>query len=165
MRATGAKKLKISKPYFQISVNFENPQNPSCMIWKSILKNLKNLNLEVAGGDLKARGPVYITFAFFWPKKGNNENKNAIGSMKSNRIFSYFGIVSIDMLNTLLMTHLPLSSEIWVAKVGFVALKNEGFGHMLVKACYCAKHAETPTSRRRQEWLRCVLPLLVPSSI
>ena len=25
------------------------------MIWKSILKNLKNLNLEVAGGDLKAR--------------------------------------------------------------------------------------------------------------
>ena len=50
MRATGAKKLKISKPYFQISINFENPQNPSCMIWKSILKNLKNLNLEVAGG-------------------------------------------------------------------------------------------------------------------
>ena len=56
MRATSAKKLKISKPYFQISVNFENPQNPSCMIWKSILKNLKNLNLEVAGGDLKGGG-------------------------------------------------------------------------------------------------------------
>ena len=28
------------------------------MIWKSILKNLKNLNLEVAGGDLKARGSI-----------------------------------------------------------------------------------------------------------
>ena len=26
------------------------------MIWKSILKNLKNLNLEVAGGDLKGGG-------------------------------------------------------------------------------------------------------------
>ena len=56
LRATGAKKMKISKPYFQISVNFENPQNPSCMIWKSILKNLKSLNLEVAGGDLKGGG-------------------------------------------------------------------------------------------------------------
>ena len=54
--APQVKKLKISKPYFQISVNFEKPQNPSCMIWKSILKNLKNLNLEVAGGDLKGGG-------------------------------------------------------------------------------------------------------------
>ena len=27
------------------------------MIWKSILKNLKNLNLEVAGGDLKDPTP------------------------------------------------------------------------------------------------------------
>ena len=50
-------KMKISKPYFQISINFEKPQNPSCMIWKSILKNLKNLNLEVAGGDLKDLSP------------------------------------------------------------------------------------------------------------
>ena len=49
--------MKISKPYFQISINFEKPQNPSCMIWKSILKNLKNLNLEVAGGDLKLENP------------------------------------------------------------------------------------------------------------
>ena len=41
------------------SIKFEKPQNPSCMIWKPILKNLKNLNLEVAGGDLKRLSYLY----------------------------------------------------------------------------------------------------------
>ena len=54
--APHVRKNENLKTIFSNFYKFEKPQNPSCMIWKSILKNLKNLNLEVAGGDLKGGG-------------------------------------------------------------------------------------------------------------
>ena len=71
LRAAGAKKIenlktlfstfneiwKISKPSFQDSENFENPQNPPCEIWNSIFQNLKNLILWSPEATLKAISP------------------------------------------------------------------------------------------------------------
>ena len=71
LRAAGAKKnenlktlfstfneiWKISKPSFQDSENFENPQNPPCEIWNSIFQNLKNLILWSPEATLKGLTP------------------------------------------------------------------------------------------------------------
>ena len=71
LRAAGAKKnenlktlfstfneiWKISKPSFQDSENFENPQNPPCEIWNSIFQNLKNLILWSPEATLKDPTP------------------------------------------------------------------------------------------------------------
>ena len=47
------KNENLETMYSQLSGKYEKPRNPSCKIWISIFQNLKNLNLEVAGGDLK----------------------------------------------------------------------------------------------------------------
>ena len=52
------KNENLETMFSQLSGKHEKPQNPSCKIWNSIFQNLKNLNLEVAGGDLKGGGEI-----------------------------------------------------------------------------------------------------------
>ena len=54
LRAAGAKKMKISKPYFQLSMKFEKSQNPFFNFPK-ILKNLKTPMPDLEFGFSKSQ--------------------------------------------------------------------------------------------------------------